>query len=336
MVEVLRLDGKSLFTTDARLGLEILLVLSAIVIIVTAIIVFCVTPASERHDLHHIIDSNTFATFSHGEGIVFDSSDDAHGRLFAQAIVLTLVIAFPSVIDRMLTFFLLKRPLTAFGEPMEYTLLYIIRIIALPNLFIFFQLVPVSVIDLVMFCQYLCVFFSLVYRIFTLASIQPKLSIQPVSDLFALGIFTLIAACLYKLSTCQIIRGKLALKASFTLSLLVLQALTCYKIMPWFNFSLQRSKLVKNHLLLQNKIAFSAVMIGLGVCVLLTVLHVILFPFDYVYFPTNIQSFVTFQWTWCVVLISWKIITNFEMRKVEYATAVSRLQLFYCGCSTDC
>ena len=133
----------------------------------------------------------------------------------------------------------------------------------------------------------------------------------------------MVSAFLYKLSTRKVISGESSWKAIYTSVLLLLQVATCFKLKPWFNFTWQISKVVKNHTLLQNKTAFYAVMTGIFTFTALTLVHTASYPWDYVYFPQSRRSYIALEWLFCGVLVCWTSVRNFEIRKTEIATAVS-------------
>ena len=298
--------------TDARRCLFILLGTSILLVIIASVVV-----------VDHMRDTHDFQ-YEEGNSLVLYGGD-IYSRMFSGAVAFTLIISLPTIIDIVLSQLYLHT-WEDLQTPIEFVRLFMVTILFLPNVFIYFQVIPSAVIDLIMFCQYLCMFFALVYRIYTLSTIPQKKDthIYPVQDLFVLSMIAMVTGFLYKLSTHEIIPGRGAWKAIYTTFLLLLQLITCTKLKPWFNFTWHISRVVKNHVLLTNKIAFSAVIFGIFICTAMTLIHVIAYPWEYIYFPQRTRAYIALEWFFCGVLLLWTSVRNFESRKAELATAVSK------------
>ena len=291
--------------TDVRHALEVLFALSIVLIIIGSIVL---------HNHQSIID-------------IYDGTSQ-FSRHFQGAVGFTLVISLPTLIDIILSLVCLQT-WDDFQQPIEFSRIYVVSIFFLPNIFIYWQVIPEAIVDLVIFYQYMCLFFVVIYRLHTLSISQPKNSVihaYPLRDVFWNSVITMLLAFGYKLSVHGILPDTIVWKGFYTAFLLFLQFITCMKFKPWFQFTWQTSKIVKNQLLLQNKIAFYTVMIGVIACTILTLVHTITFNYGFVYFPTRAQSFVGLEWFFASVLILWTSIRNFEIRKAELATEVSITQ----------
>ncbi len=299
--------------TDARHCLHILLGLSVLLVVIGSAIL----------DVH--MDEADPDSVHHQNSLIVLYGDDMYSRLFQGAVGFTIVIALPTVIDIALSLAYLQT-WDEFQQPIEFARTSVIVIMFIPNFFIYWQVIPAAVVDLVMFYQYVCLFFILIYRIHTLSISQQKNTIvhaYPLRDLFVNCIFTIIIAFCYKLSMHDLIPGHYIWKGIYTAFLLLLQLITCFKLKPWFQFTWHVSKVVKNHSLLQNKTAFYAVMIGILVCTAMTLVHTATFDHEYVYFPESPPPFIAVEWLFGAALVMWTSVRNFEIRKTELATAVS-------------
>ena len=127
----------------------------------------------------------------------------------------------------------------------------------------------------------------------------------------------------YKLSVHHKLPGKLIWKSFYTAFLLIFQLFTCLKLKPWFNFIWHLSIIVSNDTLLQNKVAFFAVMSGIVTCTAMSIIDAITFNESYIYFPKSSKSFFIVEWWFCLLLVSWSSIKNFELLKTQISTAVS-------------
>jgi hypothetical protein len=281
-----------------------------------------VVVGSELLAFHQDVHKNEF---QHGESLTL-YGDDSHSRQFLGAISFTLIISLPTMIDLCLslTFLTTWRELK---QSIEFSRLFIILVIAVPNIFIFWQIVPAVLVDLVMFCQDLCIFFALIYRLYTLSTAtQTSIMIAhvyPVRDVFFISICAIILGLLFKLSTHELLPGRFIWKVLYTVTLVLLNIVTCLKLKPWFNFTWQISKVVKNHVLWRNKISFVAVIFGIIASSGVTVAHLATFNQEFVYFPTKAKSFIAHEWLFCGVLIFWTAIRNFDIRKSQIVTEVS-------------
>jgi fucose 4-O-acetylase-like acetyltransferase len=102
-----------------------------------------------------------------------------------------------------------------------------------------------------------------------------------------------------------------------------MEVIVAFKLKPWFSFTWQISKVVKNHILLRNKVSILAVIFGIFIGTAVTVVHVLTFEDEYVYFPTDARSFIAHEGLFCVLLIFWTAVRNFDIRKSHMATEVS-------------
>ncbi len=296
---------------DARHCLHILLSLSVLAVVLGSVIL---SDHMNETDNHQYQEESRLALYG----------DDMNSRLFDSAVAFTLIIALPTIVDIVLNIFFLHT-WEDLKQPIEFTRLFIVTVLFVPNFFIYWQVIPAVLVDLVMFCQYLCLFFALIYRIYTLSSPTQQMKIlhaYPLRDLFIICLLTLASAFFFKLSTHNIISGRLAWKYLYTSLLLLLQVITCFKLKPWFNFTWHISKVLKNNFLLQNKTAFYAVMGGILISTAMTVAHAVTFENEYVYFSQKSESYIAIEWLFGGVLLVWTSVRNFEIRKTELATAV--------------
>ncbi len=307
-----------LLNTDARHVMHVLMGLSLFFIFLGSLIL--------RGHLHEVVggaeeSSNSTALYA----------DNFYSKFYQAAVAFTLIVSLPTILDMFLSACYLQSK-DELKQPMEIARRNIFSIIFIPNIFIYFNILPPALIDLVMFYQFLLVFFVLIYRIHSLSMSQQKDKIihaYPLRDLFLNCIATMTMGFLYKISTHGFISGRFIWKFFYTVFLLLFQLLTCLKLKPWFNFTLQLSKVVKNDILLQNKIAFFAVMTGIVTCTCMTIFDAITFNYQYIYFPKSSDSFIAVEWIFCVLLVLWTSIRNFEVLQSHITTAVSCYQLLH-------
>ncbi len=255
--------------------------------------------------------------------------NDFYSRLFQGAVAFTLIVALPTIMDIILSLIYLQS-WEEIQQPIEVSRRYIFATIFVPNLFIYFKILPAALVDLTMFYQYLLVFFTLIYRIHTLSISQQKNTIvqaYPLRDMFLNCIGAMTMGFCYKIAVHGFLKHRITLKALYTFFLLVLQLLTCLKLKPWFNFTWQISKVVKNNIFLQNKIAFYSVMIGIITCVAMSIVDAITFHYEYIYFPASSKSFIAIEWLFCALLVFWTSVRNFEVIKIQIDTTVSSCHL---------
>lgn len=251
--------------------------------------------------------------------------DDRNSKLFKEVVTFILIVSLPIVIDTFMSYLFLQREDNHWRRPREYTCLYMMLVLIVPNFFIYLQLIPTGIIDFIMFCQYILSYYALIYRIYSLTTTLKIVPTCPLRDMFFLAILAIFMGFFYKLATHNVIAGEEAFKALFTIALIVLQLLTCHKLQPWFNLSSHFANVVKNHNLMQNKTAFYAVMGGIILNSLVTVVHLATYEKNYIYFPRYSGCYVALEWLFCLMLISWTAIRSFEIKKSDLATAVSLL-----------
>ncbi len=249
---------------------------------------------------------------------------DFYSRLFYRAIEFTLIVSLPTIIDMTLSVVHLQT-WEELQLPIEFSRRYIFTVIFIPNCLIYWEVMPAVLIDLTMFFQYLLVFYTLIYRIHTLSINQQKGAIQafPLRGLFISCIGCMLSGFFYKLANYQLVHGKKAWKLMYTLFLLLLQALTCLKLKPWFNITLQFSKVLTNHALSQNRVPFYSLMVGILTCTTLTVTDAITFNQSYIYFPVSGDSLAIIEWLFCIMLVTWTSVRNFDNLKDQILTRVS-------------
>ena len=141
---------------DARHGMHILMGLAIFFVIVGSI-------ALHGH-LHEVAENNE-AT----ESMLY--TNDMYSRFFHGAVGFTLVISIPTILDMILSVSFLQT-WEELQTPVEFTRRCIFLIIIVPNFFIYWDVIPVALIDLIMFFQYLLVFYILIFRIHTLSISQ--------------------------------------------------------------------------------------------------------------------------------------------------------------------
>ncbi len=299
------------FFTDARDSMHLLMALALFFVVIGGIIL--------RDHLNEIDESEKTPTRSELY------ANNFYSQVFQSAVGFTLVVSLPTIIDMVFSIFYLPSH-EVLHQPMEFSRRNIFAIIFIPNVFIYCKILPAGLIDLVMFYQYLLVFFVLIYRVHSLSISQQKDKIvqaYPLRDLFLNCIVTMTMGFLYKLSTHDFVPGRFIWKYLYTIFLLLFQLLTCLKLKPWFNFTLQLTKVVKNDVLLQNKIAFFAVMTGILTCTCMSVFDAITFHYRYIYFPKSSDSFIAVEWIFCVLLVMWTSVRNFELLQSHITTGVS-------------
>ncbi len=299
------------FIKDARHSMHVLMCLSVFLIIIAGITLrgHLTQVAGDSENYHH--------------SALYDN--DVYSRLFQGAVAFTLIVALPTIFDMILSAMYLQT-WEDLQQPIEFARRYIFAIIFIPNFFIYFKILPAVLVDLTMFFQYLLIFYTLIYRIHTLSMSQQKQVIvlaYPLRDLFINCIVTMIMGLCYKFSVYGIIANKPVWKALYTICLLIFQLLTCLKLKPWFNFTFQLSKVIKNDKLLQNKIAFYAVMFGILVCTGMTIVDVVSYNYEIMYFPKHSNGFIAVEWLFCFLLVAWTSVRNFEVLKTQIVTAVS-------------
>ncbi len=254
-------------------------------------------------------------------------TNDFYSRIFQGAVAFTLVVSIPTIMDILLSLNYLQT-WEELQTPMEFARRCILYIVVVPNFFIYWEVMPVALVDLIMFFQYLLVFYTLIFRVHTLSMNQQKannVAAYPLRDLFVNCIVTMTMGFCYKLATHGKLPGRTIWKGLYTAFLLLFQLLTCMKLKPWFSFTWQLSKVVKNDILLQNKVAFFAVMAGIVACTAMSIIDAITFEYAYIYFPKSSKSFIAVEWWFCALLVSWSSVKNFELLKTQIATAVSIL-----------
>ncbi len=295
--------------TDVRHCLHLLMGLAVLFVILAGYIL--------RDHLHEV------AGKSQPSSTLYDN--DIYSRLFHGGIEFTLIVSLPTIIDMTLSVIHLQT-WQELQQPIEFARRYIFTVIFVPNCFIYWKLMPAALIDLIMFFQYLLVFYTLIYRIHTLSISQQKSKViqaHPLRDLFINCIATMTMGFCYKLSTHGFLPNKLAWKTFYTAFLLLLQILTCLKLKPWFNFTWQLTKVVKNNALLENKIAFYSLMAGILTCTVMSLVDAITFKQAYIYFPASENSFIAVEWIFCVLLLCWTSVRNYEILKFQLAATVS-------------
>jgi hypothetical protein len=307
------------FISDARDYLYVLLGLCLSVIVVGSFVL-----------RNHLDEDEQHNEFQHGAQLAL-YGDDSHSRQFLGAVSFTLIISLPTIIDLCLSLLFLTT-FKQLRQSMEFSRIFIILVIFIPNIFIFWRVVPAPLVDLIIYCQYVSIYFALIYRLYTLSTATQNSSmtahVYPVRDVFVMSICAILLGFLFKLSTHGLIAGRFTWKVLYTVSLVLLECVTCLKLKPWFNFTWRISKVVKNHILLRNKISFLAAIFGIVAGSAMTVAHLVTFNEEFVYFPRNTRSFIAQEWLFCAVLIFWTAVRNFDIRKSQVITEVSHRLLF--------
>jgi hypothetical protein len=251
--------------------------------------------------------------------------------IFMDAIKFVLIVCLPALIDLILSFCLLRRYDNLCEHPRECALLYLLTIFMIPNFLIYLQVMPREILDFIMFAQYVCIFYGLVYRIYTLSTTLKIVPLYPLREIMLSVFLTILSAFLYKLSVHHILphSEEQTFKAIYTFFLFTLHIITCFfKLRPWFNITWQMSQVVKNHHLLQNKTAFYAVMSGILVGCVITVVHLATYDLSYVFFPQTGNSYIVLEWLFGALCVIWTATRSFEIKKSNLATLVRVFQEF--------
>ncbi len=297
---------------DARQYLHFLIYFSLLLIFVGSFIV------DDKH-LHHQLTDTNFNTFQ-----LYQNKENGH--LFHHAIGFSIVISLPTLIDIVSCLFSSSLQFTWSDllQPIEFTRNYIVAILLMPNVFIYWHVIPSIIIDLVIFYQYICLLFVFIYRIQTLSIggiVQQQIhaTTKRLRDMFVISNITILVAFGFKLSSYSLLPSRLIWKGLYITFLLLLHIIAILKIKPWSYW-----KMIHNPLLLQsNKATLYVVMACITTCTILTLVHVVTVAYDYVFFPHNLISYIIIEWFYGFVLLSWTSLRIYDMRISELTTLVS-------------
>ena len=287
---------------DAKNALRITLCVSLILIIITSSLSGLYGRHDDRHEDH---------------GSLYDGENHM-ARLFQYAVLFTLCISLPVYIDIAMTFFSSQLQEDLLNSR-DYGRLIVLVTITIPNLFIALKVIPSMTVDFVMYCQYAMLYLTVVYRIYTLSSVQKIVCFCSMREIFLLVNISILFAFLYDLAIHDVIPGRKVFKSLFIIFMVLSQCVAMYKIHKWCQLSSRISEVLRKH-----SIPSFGTVVALAIAVVFSIVVMIVqaisFEYDYMFFPMKFESYVGIEWSYGFALLFWTAIRNFEVRKSEVGT----------------
>lgn len=294
----------TMFKNDARHSLRLASVVCAIMAITSSLVVFYLGERDYR--IHHSIYE------THSEKMV----------LFQYLVYFSLAISLPVALDMIMTFFFTESNFEEMIQPRDFSRRFMLLIITLPNIFIATELIPGTCVDIVMYYQFTLSYLVIVYRLYSLSSAQKVISFSPLRDIFLLLMLSNFAGFLYDLSLHNIIGGRMAWKIVFSVSMILSQVATLFKVAHWLKFS-NRIFAAATNQQKSSKGTLYGLLLAIVMSVCMIVIYLVWYNQEVLFFPKHFESYYALEAIFCFILLIWTAVRNFEVKKSENATKVS-------------
>ena len=207
----------------------------------------------------------------------------------------------------------------------EYCRRYVMYILLIPNILIFFQVLPSSVVDLVFFYQYLSLYFITLFRMYTLSTAERKVTFQALSSVFYSIAISAGFAFLYKLSLHGLITGLEFYKALYQIFLLLSIALGAWKVKKWFQLHLQLHRILRpQHQSGTTKpLPFALLIATFFIISILAIANIVTYQHEMVFFSLYIDSYVAIECFYIFILLIWNSYRNISVVRAEHTFQVS-------------
>ena len=241
-----------------------------------------------------------------------DKEEGFHTQLQGILFV-SLIISIPMLIDVGLSFIPAQRhPLT---KDREFGRWNVLLDVVLPNLCVYVGWIPLEVLDLLLFYQYIHILLIVIHRISTISSSLhlPNTFASSFKQIYVCIMVLCFVAFLYHFSLHKegMLGSEVMWKALFTSSLMVALALITYRLATYFRMaSISQAKA-------QYAIAYGVLLTHSGSQLVLGFLQLLLYPLDVIFFSRNPTSILVIECYFIVLLIVISAVKNFEIRHNE-------------------
>lgn len=254
------------------------------------------------------------------------TSDSKFVYFYQASILYSLSVSLAAFIDVMMMVVFLRKDIEQKGIPViEFIRRFILFILAAPNVLIYYEILPANVIDMVLFLQFLAMYYVLMYRLYTLSSAQKVVPFNQLRDIFYSNNLAAYTGFLYKLSLHDLILGKPVFKALFTICIVFSIFFALRKILLWFQFNNRISEVYDKHAKRSTRLSFLGLMVAMSFNVTLAIMHLIYYTEENVFFPNNFKSYMALSWLHCFIAMVYNAFRNFELIKSDFATMVSAI-----------
>ena len=239
-------------------------------------------------------------------------AEDFHTQLQGVLFV-SLIISIPMLIDVGLSFIPAQRhPLT---KDREFGRWNVLLDVVLPNLCVYVGWIPLEVLDLLLFYQYIHILLIVIHRISTISSLLhlPNTFASSFKQIYVCIMVLCFVAFLYHFSLHKegMLGSEVMWKALFTSSLMVALALITYRLATYFRMaSISQAKA-------QYAIAYGVLLTHSGSQLVLGFLQLLLYPLDVIFFSRNPTSILVIECYFIVLLVVISAVKNFEIRHNE-------------------
>ncbi len=256
---------------------------------------------------------------------------------FMAVVYISIIVSIPIVVDTIFSFFIELAGTNSNEKEMVRS--FVLLVISLPNLLLYMKIFSPSVIDLIVFYQFMCIFQLAIFIILKISARQKILLFVSFTNVSMAMIAIGVCAFYYNLSCHKLIPGEVAWRAIFSSSLVVVMLYAGYKISSWISFtplftwlrnrfssccngSLHKSGqgiIVDS---VENGV-YSAILLILFCSIMAALANIATFEHNHVFFPSSLTSCIAFEWYFVVMLIMASAIRNFQVRNSEVFFAVS-------------
>ena len=224
----------------------------------------------------------------------------------------SMMISIPISIDFLLSFTTKSLPVT---KEREYGRWNVLFDILLPSCLFYFEWLPLVILDLVVFYQYVHILLIVIHRISTISSLlQLPNTIATSFKQIYLGIMILcLIAFLYHYSLHSTrIGSKVMWKVIFSSIFVICLMLITYRLANYFRIA------AISHAKAQNSISYGVWLTHAGSLMVVGFLHVILYPLDVVFFPYHHASLLLIEIYFIFMMVVISATKNYDIRQNEY------------------
>lgn len=293
---------------DARYSLRFALLLCSVLAILGIVIVHFFGETDYR--LHHTLY-------------------ESHNRkqlVFQYAIMFSLVVSLPVILDMAMTYFTTKDS-QEFMHPREFSRRFVMVTIVVPNIFIASKVIPAGNVDLIMYYQFCLCYLTMVYRLYTLTSAQKVVCFSTLKEIYGFVILSAILGFLYELTIHNVIQGRHPLRVMFAISMVLSQLMAAWKVTTWLK-TFTRISSASSQNIQTSRATMYALIFALLICLIMMFVHLIGYDEDVMFFPGHFESYYCLEWVFSFTLLIWTTLRNFEVRKSEISIRV-RLHAYY-------
>jgi hypothetical protein len=229
----------------------------------------------------------------------------------------------PPALDMVLTFlFLGGSAHLNLHVPRELARLFVLLIVAVPNIFILLDLVPQQVVYFVMLCQYVCLDFTIVYRVYSMTTSQKDVPLGPLRPVLGLSMLVVVSGFMYLLSQQELVSGAIVWKGVYTSALVVLHGWTLYSVRSWLHLSSRIFEVLAQRRIATQRATFMALLVGYVLGATILIGHLAMYQSGGVFFSSNAHVQSALEWAFAIGTLIWTTVRNLEVRKSEIDTMV--------------